>query len=543
MILQFKRIVKVLDRLLGTLPPEVLASELRYALKNSPLKSGVPVTKSSTFRLPLVAIESVEDPFYLGLFGDLLQQLQTRGLVRATRIVVRSLNGAIGTGALCEVARSPLVAALIERQWRRVWSGLVDERLFRAAKWQGPWRLTCLQRHAARLIASCADEDSLARLKVDDVLIGDLVIDSYLRFRPAVGVDLADPFLIRVLRQALSDLVCVRSAFCRERPDALIMSHSTYIEHGIPARIALQLGIPVWTFGNFMQIGRRLHLDDPFHTPVTRHYRNAFDALPDQEACLAEADKQLRRRLAGEIDTTTSYMRVSAYQASSEVAPAVAGAIIVFLHDFYDSPHIYEDLVYPDFWSWIIDTIDTLNASGQPFWIKPHPNQIALSDEAIKKLCAKYPNLPILSPNVTNVQLVEAGMLSGVTVYGTVAHELAYLGVPSICSARHPHHAFDFCRTARSVGEYRTLLKTPTVLPLTLEEMRRQALAFFYMHNLAGSADTLELRKRYVAYWKACHLESKKASDAVDALRQLHDAPGWQSVATDIYEKALSNAL
>src|SRR5262249_4742192 len=151
---------------------------------------------------------------------------------------------------------------------------------------------------------------------------------------------------------------------------------------------------------------------------------------------LKEAQQQLEVRLGGGIDPATSYMRVSAYAATSEPLPDVAGAVVVFLHDFYDSPHVYDRLVFPDFWTWVCFTIETLQQAGRKFLLKPHPNQVAPDGNALGTLTARYPGLSVLSSRISNRQLVEAGMICGVTVYGTVGHELAYMGVPCISCAK-----------------------------------------------------------------------------------------------------------
>jgi hypothetical protein len=173
-------------------------------------------------------------------------------------------------------------------------------------------------------------------------------------------------------------------------------------------------------------------------------------------------------------------------------------------------------------------TIATLTEAGIPFFLKPHPNQIALSGDAITELKASFPTVRLLSTRVTNAQLAQAGMLCGVTVYGTVAHELAYFGVPSIACAKHPHHAFDFCRTARTQPEYREFLRTPALMPLPREALRRQALAFYYMHNIHGGEDQLALRRQFVALWKASHGGEPSGSAVLAELHKLVALPAYR---------------
>jgi hypothetical protein len=150
-----------------------------------------------------------------------------------------------------------------------------------------------------------------------------------------------------------------------------------------------------------------------------------------------------------------------------------------------------------------------------------------LSGDVMPQLKAAYPDARYLPPGITNAQLAAAGLACGVTVYGTIAHELAYLGVPSVACARHPHTAFGFCRTARSVAEYAALLRSAATMPVDAQAMRREALAFYYMHNLHGDAADLELRSRFIALWKACQDPKVVPSELESALMALQQWPAF----------------
>ena len=240
------------------------------------------------------------------------------------------------------------------------------------------------------------------------------------------------------------------------------------------------------------------------------------------------ARSQLENRISGIVDTATIYMRQSAYsKVTTKLPDNVSGSVIVFLHDFYDSPHLYSDMVFDDFWEWICFTVEVLSESDINFFIKPHPNQIDLSEQALLDLKAKYPKAKWLSSDVSNVNLVNSGISCGVTVYGTIAHELAFLGVPTICSAKHPHYSFDFCRTANSAEEYKDMLMSYNTLSLSKEEMKRQALAFYYMHNLSKSPHEMELNSKYSNFWKTCNVSGFQSAE-IEALKELTACQGFK---------------
>jgi hypothetical protein len=478
------------------LAPDQMVVALRTALL--PLR-GAPPTADA----PTVAVECVEHPLYFALFAALCDEMRYGGYTRVELVVVRSINAAVGSGPLHAVARSALAGYCVSRHWIRAFRGVADAVAYRSRSLTHPlgdlidwWRSGSIWRRER-------DGSSFHELHIDGVQVGDLIIDSYLRFRPRASFQARDRFTRLLLWQACRDLRRSTRYFRRRQPLLYLTTYSTYLEHGIPVRVALQHDVTVRSFGSFTRFGKELSRSDWFHTPDARAYKTEFEALDRQNERLSAADQHLNTRLCGGIDQVMSYMRVSAYRVTSEAVPSVAGATVVFLHDFYDSLHVYPDVVFHDFWSWACFTVDVLRATGLQFFVKPHPNQMLLSSKALTDLRRKYPDLPLIPSSITNAQLAAAGMTRGVTMYGSVAHELAYFGVPSIACARHPHNSFDFCRTARTVAEYERYLRTPCAQPIDKTEMRRQALAFYYMHNLYGASDELALRQCYVELWKS----------------------------------------
>lgn len=475
-----------------------------------------------------LAFQSVPDKFYFLLFGAIRAHLRASLQGRAELVVVRAVSGAVGTGVLAEIKRSALVSWLGSSQWVRAYGEVVDGVAYRCATWAHPFNDLADWFRSNALWRQLSQQGEAYTLPINGVEVADLLVDSYLRFRPSPEFDVTDPFVRRLIWQALRDVRQARDYFDRVQPRLYLTSYTTYLEHGIPARVALHQGVDVWSFGNLNSLGKRLSLSDSYHTQDFSGYRKTFEALDHQAARLQEARNQLENRLAGGIDAATSYMRQSAYaQAAVELPPGLEGAVVIFLHDFYDSPHVYPELVFHDFWRWVCFTIKVLQKSGTRFFLKPHPNQIALSDEALGRLRAGYPDLQWLPMGASNVQLARAGIVCGITVYGTVAHELAYLGVPSIGCARHPHHTFDFCRSARTQDEYAELLKAYDVLLLPKEEMQRQALAFYYMHNLHGSPDERELQQAFVAFWKACNVGVATEEGVIQGWQALRRLPAF----------------
>ena len=517
-------------RVMSAYPADRLVAPLRDVWLPGAASSGPAATSGR------IAIQAVEDPLYFGLFGVIAAEMRRLEGLAVDAVVIRAASGAIGIGFVAWLRRSLPVTWLMTTQWVRALAPLVDRVGLRLESWTHPLADRLDAWRSRRVWQRACQQNGDFALEIDGVPVGDLIIDSFLRFRPAPCFDVYDPFVLTLIRQAHRAIRRARRYFRDHPPRLYLSSYTTYVEHGVPVRVALQEGVPVYSFGSLNRFEKRLSLTDWHHTANCEGYGEIFASLDRKDERRAEAAAQLERRLSGGIDAATSYMRVSAYAGGATLPEGLAGAVVIFLHDFYDSPHIFYDLVFPDFWHWAAFTIETLERAGILYFVKPHPNQVSLSSSSLDELQAAYPKLRLLPVKATNAQLAEAGIACGVTVYGTVAHELAYLGIPSIGCARHPHSSFRFCRTARSVADYKALLLESTRLPVDRQAMRREALEFYYMHNLYGSADDLELRQLFVTLWKACHDSSASIRDVQSALAALRDSPALVRRVSSIME-------
>lgn len=492
----------------------------------------------------LLSFQCVSDKFYFLLFGAIRERIETKLRVRVELVVVRAINGAVGSSLLAHLKRSAPIAWLLSRQWERAYGSHVDAVAYRCVTWAQPFADLFDWWKAGSYWRTLTLQQKGFSLKIDGIEVADLIVDSYLRYKPSPEFDVKDPFVRRLVWQAFRDTRKARDYFGSVNPRWYLTSYSTYLEHGIPVRVALSLGVDVWSFGNLSHFVKKLSVVDTCHTPNYASYWKVFQSLDQQDIRLQAARLQLENRLAGTIDDATSYMRQSAYaQADTKLPEGLRGAAVIFLHDFYDSPHLYPDLIFEDFWEWVCTSVEIMQNAGINFFLKPHPNQIPLSDQALIRLRKKYTDLQWISTETSNVLLVQAGIACGITIYGTVAHELAYLGVPSIGCARHPHQAFHFCRTASTREEYKDLLLTYAKLPLSREEMQRQALAFYYIHNIYGDEEFKVLRKALLAFWKLCHQDGVTDVEVTKHYRAIKDLPSFDRLIEIMINQSEDNMM
>lgn len=431
----------------------------------------------------IITIQCVEDYYFFGLFCALATILKKKNNISFEQYVVRSLRAGSSQSISRWLMSILFSNRFTDNKWVSFYRLFCDKVAFRTTGLSDYICNLKLLLAAVRIWYGLSSKDDVLKLTWQGVSVGDLIYDSYLRFKPAATVHVGNLYMLAVIWQALRTYKSAEKYFSIKKPLAYFTSYTTYIQHGVPVRVALNLGIPVYSFSNFQTFAKKLQLDDPRQTANCSSYFEDFQNLKDKDAKLLAAEEQLQFRMSGGIDAATAYMAKSAYHSNADTVPDVAGAVVIFLHDFYDSPHIYSWNLFPDFYEWICFTLETLHKNNIPFFVKAHPNQIGLSSEVISELQTKYPDLRWVSAPVTNKRLVDAGMRCAVTVYGTVAHEMAFLGAPVITCGDNPHISFDFCKNATSLEEYRYLLENSLSLEFDAAQMKIQSLMFYYMHN------------------------------------------------------------
>jgi hypothetical protein len=449
---------------------------------------------------PVVLIEAVEDHYYLVLFARIVAELQAAQAIEAHQFVPRSLRPG-GTRSLVQAVKSLcFYNAVTDRKWIRLYAAFCSRVAYRSAA--RLFSRGCIEDlvQARRIWRNLESKEALIGLTITGIKVGDLINDSYLRFKPAATVDLKSTYLWLVIWQTLRDLRASRGYMFQVRPTIFVTSYSTYIQHGIAARVAMAAGVQVFTFGNYQEFYKRLTSVDWVHTRNPDNYRSGFARMENSAAKIVEAEKALSARVAGAIDPATAYMQRSAYGGSAVLPDGIAGSMVLFLHDFFDSPHCYRWMIFPDFWDWATFTLDLARHAGIRVFVKPHPNQIANSESVVRQLTALYPEATWLSTHTSNKQLADAGMGVAVTIYGSVAHEMAYLGIPSIAAGHNPHISFSISHTAHSREEYSRLLLNYQKLSRSPERLRRDSLEFYCMHNLADAPDMARLREALIRF-------------------------------------------
>lgn len=311
----------------------------------------------------------------------------------------------------------------------------------------------------------------------------DLLIDTYIRFRPSPTVSRNDAFWKSNLHRAKRIERLTTDLIGRYHPKLAFGSYCSYIYHGIPHRVCLSKRIPTITFGGGQDFYR-------FHDPrsgapshVSDYTRYEYPpSKPIDQRISHLAEQSLMNRVSGKIDGSVPYMREERSQILVDDSVKIFGERVIFLHDFYDSSHIYRWTIFQDHYQWAIETIEHLLANNSKVFIKPHPNAIEESKQVVNELMAKLGSeqqICWLDSHLTNASLFQAKPSLVITVYGSVGPEAAYYGIPVVYAGDHPAINFPIGATPRSKSHYFQLIDNPSEVPVGT---RDAAISFVAQH-------------------------------------------------------------
>ncbi len=352
---------------------------------------------------------------------------------------------------------------------------------------------TLVENEFNRIYYSIKSKEDVLSIKIENCKIGDLIYDTYLRHTNKPQVDINDENLKLFIRQSIHIYYVAKKKIEDYNVCALVSTYTTYIYHGIAVRICLEKNIPVHTVGAYYSLSHKVAKEYPSHANNHFNFKKLFKHIPNQEEIIKKYSLLFEKRFSGVIDSATNYMKSSAFSSDKNnelINLNWDKTVVVLAHCFFDSPHIYRDLLFPDFYDWIIFSIDELiKHKDLTIIVKQHPNGFEGNDDIFKQLQNKYKNDNVLfiDKKTSQLQIIESKPKAIITAYGTAAAEFSYQGFPVITIYDNPFTAYDFIYLANSKQEYKYLLSE--VSNLIPKQNKRDVIEYYYMqhfHFLSG---------------------------------------------------------
>lgn len=130
-------------------------------------------------------------------------------------------------------------------------------------------------------------------------------------------------------------------------------------------------------------------------------------------------------------------------------------------------PHIFEEDCYwcgsqlfdDNYFSWLCNLGEISEHTPEYDWyIKMHPCAKRRDKMIIDILIEKYPEIKMIPPDISPIQLRDEGVRYALTVSGTIGQELPEIGIQVIMAGENPYSCFDFVWNPASKEEYNNLI-------------------------------------------------------------------------------------
>jgi len=330
-----------------------------------------------------------------------------------------------------------------------------------------------------------SEKKDVVNITIDKIRIGDLIYDSYLRSYNCPTIDLKSKKFRRILVQAFCTYYFWIEYFKSKKIHAVILSHEVYIQFGILSRICNEAQIPVF-IGNKYYLSR-LTKKNFLIDSVVNYYPELYGRLSPQKKSqgLLKAKELLGRRLSGEVAVNMDYQTISAYHSEVKerlLSDSDCCKVLIATHCFFDNPHSYEYMLFPDFYEWLCFLGNKSEETDYEWYLKTHPDYLPGTMEVINSILKRYPKLKLLPADASHHQLIKEGISCVLTVHGSIAHEYAYFGLPVINAGHNPHIRYNFNININTIEEYNNILHDLGNVKLKID--REEIYEFYFTHYI-----------------------------------------------------------
>lgn len=337
--------------------------------------------------------------------------------------------------------------------------------------------------------------ENIEEFKIKNILIGDLIYDTYLKSKNVPTFD-PNSICFKYFFKEFLELFFFWQHYLKEnKVNKIIGVHSCY-SYGLLIRIGINYEIPCYVINSraVMKLNKKMssmYGDFVFHKSKFSKLSTKF-----KKKALSFAKKNLYLRIRGETGSELINRSVSSFSYYEKKIEKVLKVnkkikILICTHDFMDSIHVNGKNFFPDFYEWIsfLGKLSNDKKNEYDFYIKNHPNfgnkyerYQQYTNLFVNQLCEKFPNIKKIDNKISHHQIIAEGINFVLTVYGSVAIEYAYLGIPVInATLNNPHINYNFNINPKNKKNYIQILNNLKTIKLKIN--KKQIYECYFMKH------------------------------------------------------------
>lgn len=347
-------------------------------------------------------------------------------------------------------------------------------------------------------------KESLLNIKYKNIIIGHYIYDTFLISNGIGTVRWWNVKFAKYIRFALILYKKFEKIFDDDKYVLFLGSEQVYLGSGISSAISLSRGVEVLYRKHgpnvvaYKKYSKLSDLDLFTTHPVKDDFEEVLNN--DFEDALKWADKYIINLFNGNVPDY-DWNAKNAYGNAKKLDKGSFDKffdkkykyhVFIFSHVFVDAVHGYREGLFPDYETWLRETLKIASQRKDVMWIiKPHPSDGAYSTKSnsveVYKDFAKFDNIKLFPANTLTSDLVE-NIDAILTMRGTAAGEYSCVGVPVITAGRSMFDEGNFCITPKNLGEYKDVLLHAEFKRLS-DEVIKRAKIYMYVYNNSGRID------------------------------------------------------
>ena len=286
-----------------------------------------------------------------------------------------------------------------------------------------------------------------------------------------------------IVRRAICSVVFWDTYF-REHSVKCIILGDALNDQAIIREVAVCFGIAVYS----IETARCKRCYSGYYAGTTYgvNYKKEFQKLPEekQDFGICWAKDKLEKRLMGDV-SDIPYMEKSAFGMKYNrrvLRESNKVKVVICPHCLSDDPFSMGKFLFNDHVEWLEFLGEMSKRTDYDWYFKVHPSAEKKSMSIYNMILEKYPQITLLPIDVSAVQLRDEGLDVALTLWGTLGHEYAALGINVINGGRNFHEDFSFNYNPRTIEEYTNLLLNLNKLEKKID--MQEVYQFYCMHYL-----------------------------------------------------------
>ncbi len=345
-------------------------------------------------------------------------------------------------------------------------------------------------------------KNDLLNLRIEDIHIGDLIYDTYLKRFEKPTVEINDQNFLNLLKISLQNFYFWKNFFTKNKVYCFVISDTTYIS-SIVIRIAAAKNIKI-----FQCNWDNIHKIDQLNLNAYgkyKFYKKDFEKLTDNQKKIAlkKAEMNIKKNIMTDDDINSNVFFSNSlgiakttfhgdFTNKNVLKKNKKKKILIAIHCFLDAPHVYghEGNIFCDHYEWLDYLYKLSKKTNYDWYIKNHPSSLPKSSHILNHFLKDKPEFKLIGPDVSNAQLIDEGINCLLTVHGTIAWEYAYNEIPVInASVNNPHSQYDFNLHAKSLEEYEEMILNFEKYEINYD--KKNIYELYFMSNLYSKSTVI----------------------------------------------------